>query len=201
MAAIVRMSEFPAASAAEPADALLAVRGAGNVRLTVAQLLALAGAAPPGLVSVLGCRHTPVDKSDTTVAETALYTLVIPGNTLGPNDSLRVSFRATYPNSAVTKTMRLRLGGTLFYARTESTQAAYAGQVLISNRNALNSQIGGFNNAGNVLGSSGSNHLTGAVDLAAEQALTFTMAWGTAGSGSSLFTLESILVEHLRAPA
>ena len=44
-----------------------------------------------GGVTVLGAQHTAITKTDADTAEATLYTLTIPGGTMGPNDTLRVT--------------------------------------------------------------------------------------------------------------
>lgn len=155
---------------------------------------------PAAPILILGQKHTPASKTDADAGESAaLYTLDLPAGALGPDDTLRILTRWTVPNSATGKTVRMRFGSTTVHAPSLTSMASQVLQTILSNRGALNSQIGqvtGSNAYGNSSGVLG----TFAIDFAAAQTFTITAQWGAAGTGSNSITLESVIVELLRAP-
>jgi len=134
--------------------------------------------------------------------EATLVTVTVPAGAMGPNGLLRITTVWTYTNSANNKNIRVRLGaasaglsGTSYLAVTQTTSASFRDQRQIGNRNAQNSQVGGF--AGSTAFTQGSAaNVTSAVDTSAASELVFTTAWGGATSGETI-TLESYLVEIL----
>lgn len=130
--------------------------------------------------------------ADTT--EDTLATITIPANAMGANGRLRVSTFWSHTNSANNKTLRVRYSGasgTIFSTFTNTTTAAMRAQCEIVNRNATNSQVGGFNGTGG-FGSGAASLLTSSVDTTA--ATTVVITGQKASSGETL-TLESYLVE------
>lgn len=151
-----------------------------------------------GTVAVLGQQHLPVSKSDLDANESAaLYTLTIPGGTLGPNSALVITTLWTVPTSAATKRLRHRFGGNVLLNVDLTTSVAFQYQYVIRNRNSLSSQIAQPNNtlAYSPFGSSAVQ--TFAVDFSASQDFTITAQWPVAGAGANNITLESAIVEHL----
>lgn len=95
---------------------------------------------------------------------------------------LDISFNA--PSNANNKTMKVKLGGTTFYDPV-LTNATNSGNnralFVLSNRNAVNSQIAGQGHLTNVgVGSSSSSINTGTVDTSAASTLAVTMTIATA---------------------
>jgi hypothetical protein len=193
---MTKFSDFADATAAQAADMLAGRRGSTNYEFSVETLVRT----PPRQVYVLGMSAVASSKNNANTTEAALYTLALAAGLLGVNDALLVSGLVSYPNSATNKIFNVKLGATTFWTRTETTQAAFNFEVFIQNRNSLTSQVGGFNNAGNVYGSTGSSILTGTEDTSGALNLTVNAAWGSAGDGSSNITLERVIVTHLRAP-
>ncbi len=131
--------------------------------------------------------------------ETALATVTVPAGAMGANGALRITALWTYTNSANTKTLRCRFGnglsGTTFISTTATTTAAQRNQILIQNRNATNSQIGG--QPSGLLAASSVANGTGTIDTTASQSVTLSAL--LANSGETI-TLESYVVELLYQP-
>lgn len=128
-----------------------------------------------------------------TTAETALATINLPA--LGPNDAIRVTYCASYNNDADDKILRVRLGGisgTVHVTHTQTTSASVNGQVLISNRGVMNSQIGRNSAVIASFGQGSGPNTTGSIDTSVEQTLLVT---GQLEDGTDNMTLESYLVE------
>lgn len=163
----------------------------------VEKLLAAGASIPP--VVVIGQQHVAVSKTDADTNEATLYSLTIPAMTMGPNDALRISTLWTVPSSATNKTLKVKIGATAFMNLVQTTTVSTERPTLIRNRNARNSQIAFNAGAGNGVGSNAGGNQAGSIDFAQEQTLTITGTWGTAGAGSNSITLESVLVELIRA--
>lgn len=128
------------------------------------------------------------------VSETALATISVPANSMGPNGVLRVTIVMSMTNNANGKTGRVRLGGlagTSFAAVALANFQSWRHQTQIQNRNATNSQIAttdlqvGF-------GASTAAVITGTLDTTASQDLVIS---GTLTNSGDTITLESYLVE------
>ena len=148
-------------------------------------------------VEVLGAQHTAAAKTDADTAESTLYSLTLPAGTMGPDDTLRVTALWSYPNSANTKSLKIKVGGSTIFSNSVSTTASLVAQAQLSNRGAVDSQIGkpmGHTS----FGTNTSGPVTLTKDFAAAQDVTITAQWGTAGTGSNSIVLESALVELLR---
>ena len=129
-------------------------------------------------------------------SETALATISVPANLLGPNGRLRVTYVASNNNNGNSKYIRLRLGGiagTLFMTSANTTSITMSGQVVIANRNAANSQVG-FGGLFGGYGASGTAVVTAAIDTSA--AVDLVLSGQLANSGDSL-TLEHYSVKVL----
>ena len=150
-----------------------------------------------GAVTVLGAKHAATGKTDADITETTLYTLTLPANTMGLNDTLRVTALWSYPNSSTTKNVKIKVGGSTIFSNSVTTTASLSAQVQISNRSAVNAQIARPTGSAS-FGTSTSAPLTLTKDFSSAQDVTVTAQWGTAGSGSNSIALESVLVELLR---
>lgn len=163
----------------------------------IRKLLAAGASISPTIV--LGQQHTPVRKTDADTNAAALFSLVIPGGTMGPNDALRINTLWTVPNSATQKKLKVTLGGTEFMNSWQTTIVSLERPVLIRNRNAVNSQVAFNAGQSTGFGNNTGNNAFGAVDMSVDQTLAVVGEWGTAGAGSNVITLESVLVELLIA--
>lgn len=151
-----------------------------------------------GTVSVLGQQNIAVSKSDADANESAaLYSLLIPAGTLGANSMLRIRVLWTVPNSAATKRLRGRFGGTVLWNYDLTTNLSLPYEFIIANRNSLSAQISPPNSSTcfGVISSVGNQ--TFSVDFSTDQTFTVTAQWPVAGAGANNITLEQIAVEHL----
>lgn len=128
-----------------------------------------------------------------TTTETTLASFSLPGGTLGPNGRLRITTMWSFVNTAQTKTMRVKFGGTTFFQFAASTQQSLQAMTIIRNRNAANSQVGmAISVAGIGLGNN--PIVTSAIDTTAAQTILFT---GQLASAANNLALEAYLIEAL----
>ena len=125
-----------------------------------------------------------------TTTETTLATMTIPANAMGPNGQIEIIPLWSFTNSANTKTMRVKFGGTAFYTQTTTTTAVTQALIRITNRNSASSQVGapGVN--------AGVGNFTAAVITSAENTaspVTLTITGQLTNTGETI-TLESYLV-------
>lgn len=130
------------------------------------------------------------------LVETALATVTIPANALGPNGKIRFSGLWGQTSSANNKIMRVRysgITGTIYYTQTVTTSQTTQDIRYIGNRNATNSQVGGY---AQVPGLSQANiaRVTSAVDTTADTTLVYTAQLANA---ADTITLEAYTVELL----
>jgi hypothetical protein len=123
-----------------------------------------------------------------TTNETTLATITIPAGALGANGQLILEALWTHTNSANSKTVRAKLGGSTLSTSVSTTSAAVVGRTRIANRNSASSQVA---QAGFTDGTTGTAPNTAAVDTSAETTLTIT---GQLASSGETLTLESYAV-------
>lgn len=127
-----------------------------------------------------------------TLVETTLASVTIRGGSMGPNGSLRISHLWSYTNSANTKNLRIKFGGTTYFLTQPNVTATATGVTFVRNRTAA-SQVGmgatiGGSGAGTVAGAA----VTSALDTSADQVITFTAELTNTGE---TITLEGYTVE------
>jgi hypothetical protein len=108
---------------------------------------------------------------------------------MGPNGRVRITSLWSGTNSANAKTMRHKFGGVNYFAQNLIAQQGWRHENEISNRNAVNSQVGNTNNA---VGSLAGVPNTSAVDTSS--AVTLLMTGQLSNAGETI-TLESYCVE------
>lgn len=151
-----------------------------------------------GTVNTIGYQTLPVSKSDADANESAaLYSLLIPAGTLGANSSLRIRSLWTVPNSAASKRLRGRFGGTVLWNFDLTTNQSLSYEFVLTNRNSLASQIAQPNSSTSLGVVSSVANQSFTVDFQTDQTFTMTAQWPVAGAGSNNITLEMAIVEHL----
>lgn len=136
----------------------------------------------PTQVFLLGQQLTAASVTGT-LTETTLFTLPVPGNTMGANGILDITWMTTCTNNANAKTFKIKLGSTTFRSTSpSSTLTTYQGY-FIANRNATNSQIGPVSNWNT---GSASGQLTGAEDTTTNLNLLITCTLGNTGDTATL---------------
>lgn len=104
-----------------------------------------------------------------------LYVLTVPGNTLGPNDTVEIEFVANLNSSASNKNISARFGtlgsAASIYAAVATASASIGVMTGFSNRGALASQVGLMAGSQGGPGISGGTPATLAVDTTANQSL------------------------------
>ncbi|BCA57673.1 hypothetical protein [Sphingomonas sp. HMP6] len=152
---------------------------AARTALSVTQTLALLN----------GAASTPITGT-TTETTFSTGTITIPANAMGPNGSVEIIPLWTFTNSANTKTMRVKFGGTAYYTQAGTTTAVTQSIVKIQNRNSTSSQVGAPG-ANSGVGNFTASIITSAVDTTAPVSLTIT---GQLTNTGETMTLESVLV-------
>jgi hypothetical protein len=129
----------------------------------------------------------PLNTTDNT-----LRSYTIPGGSMGPNTTLRVTALFTCPTNANTKTFRVKWGGNVIYqAGFTSTTITVNIEVILQNRGVLNAQVG---QPVALLGPTftAGPIQTWAIDTTVDQVVAFT---AQAGVGTDQLTLERCSIE------
>jgi hypothetical protein len=134
--------------------------------------------------------------------ENTLATITVPANAMGPNGSLRVSVYFTFTGSTNAKTLRARFSGGagtqyVNIGTAASATTALSFEVLIQNRNATNSQVGGMPNYPVQQNSSSpgvwtTSTATSSVDTTAATTIVIT---GQKATGAETLTLERYIAQ------
>lgn len=135
------------------------------------------------------------DSAGQSTTESTLKSLVIPANTLGVDDGLEISILWSCINSAATKRIRGRFGGTVLWNLDLTTHLTFRQNVILRNRGSRASQVGQANSTTifSPIGSVGVQTFT--VDFAAEQTLTLTGQFPVAGTGTNSLAIEAFSVK------
>lgn len=139
----------------------------------------------------------PIAHTGTTEA-TTLFTMVIPGRTLGKNGSIRVTSTWTGTADTSDKRIRIRYGGNLFVNANvaSSTNGAYRHQVEISNQGDVNSQSAFVPNSVSGWGSSDGTFSTASINSDADQSVDIQ---ASLTDSTDTLTLQSYRIEILAA--
>lgn len=124
-----------------------------------------------------------------TLTDTTLVTYSLPGGTLGPNGRLRITCLWSINNSANTKLVKVKFGGTQIFSVGGSTQLSHQSLAFIYNRNAQNSQV-----TFQGIASPGAAVITMAIDTSIAQNLIFTAQLTNVADTA---TLEAYMIEAL----
>lgn len=134
------------------------------------------------------------DSPGQSTTESTLATLVIPALTLGVDDGLEIETIWSCTNTAATKRIRGRFGGTVLWNLDLTTHLVYRHTFKLRNRNSRASQVSQANSTTifGPIGSVGAQTFT--LDFAAEQTLTITGQFPVAGTSLNTLTLEEYTV-------
>lgn len=149
---------------------------------------------PPDQVVVLA-RSSGVISHTTAIAEETLVTINLPA--LGPNDALRVFYRAQQADTATAgnRPLRVYLGATIVHTQNATiTNTNIAGIVMIVNNGATNDQVCSTTFTGGV-GPTGSTGGTAAEQTNAGTTLRIS---GQTVTATDNFKLQAYYVEHLK---
>jgi len=137
------------------------------------------------------------DTAPQSTTESTLATINLPANLLGMNDGLELDMLWSCTNSAATKRIRGRFGGTVLWNLDLTTHLVYRLNFKFRNRNSLSSQIAQANSTTTFgpIGSVGAQTFT--VDFSAAQALTITGQFPVAGTGTNTLGLEEYAVRAI----
>jgi len=139
-----------------------------------------------GCAAYIGASHT----GDTN--KTTLATIAIPGGSIGPNGSLKITTMWSFTGTAGTKTPFINYGGTDFMNTNVTTaQLSARSEIQIFNKNSTSSQVGGANTVAGVGGTS-SVSPTSSIDTTVSQNLTIACQLANAGDSC---TLEAVVVQ------
>lgn len=152
---------------------------------------------------ILGAQNTDFTKTDANALETdpAAFSCFIPGNTLGPNDALKINYLISCDSaSGAAKRLRGRFGGVVLWNWDLTSHVAYHGEYILRNTGTRAAQVAQPNSSV-PFGTFGSSALQDfLVDFSNDQTFTLTLQWPVAGSGTNGITLRSVYVEQLVGP-
>lgn len=167
----------------------------GDPTLSLPSTVDLSGKTLPGVWRLLDSSAVSISRNSVNAAgdatETAIKTVTVPGNALGPNGMWRAEATWEYTNSANAKTLRTRWGG-LAGGRvredTVSTTASLRTDAEVQNVNSASSQKArnAFNAARSGMDASTGALPTNTLDTTASQDIAFTAAWAGAVSGETI---------------
>lgn len=120
--------------------------------------------------------------------ENTLFTATIPGGVMGANGVIVVRSKWDYTNSANSKTIRVRLGGSQLGGFVATTSASFGLYTDICNRNSESAQVGA-NSSG--FGGATGNTWTSTIDTSADTTLTLTAQKAT---GTETITMLGVSV-------
>ena len=134
------------------------------------------------------------DSPAQSITESTLQTLVIPANTLGVNDGIEISILYSCTNTAATKRIRGRFGGSVLWNLDLTTHLTFRQDFILRNRNSLSSQIAqaASTTIFSPVGSVGVQAFT--LDFAAEQTFTLTGQFPVAGTSLNTLAIEQYSV-------
>lgn len=132
-----------------------------------------------------------------TTSETALATITIPANAIGPNGQIKINCYWTETNNADTKTLRVRLsgiGGTAIFSNGSITTVGNVWSYsILTAANATNSQSTFSEAARGTDGLVTTTFVSSAIDMTQSQTLVIT---GQLGVGTDTITLNGYTVEY-----
>ena len=149
------------------------------------------------LSGVIGQQNTQVSAPADT-AENTLFSMTVSGNTMGANDSLRISFLGSSTNNANTKTLKLYFGGEQIASTLITTTAGFKFQSQLANRNSQTAQVMAGAGGGLSVGPNGTSSVANtvlSVDTKADQVLSIT---GTKAVAGDLLALDMVQIEIIR---
>lgn len=131
-----------------------------------------------------------------TTTPTTLSSVVIPGRLLGPNGILVMHILWTMTNSANSKTLKIKFGGTSFYNTVFTATGSFSQQYNIFNRNSTGSQVAGGDASNGVIGTFTTTPIaTGSIDTTVDQTLLLE---GTLANTGENITVRAFGLQILR---
>lgn len=192
---MTKISALTDLTAAALTDELPAYRSPGNGRLTVKEILDQASH------RLLFSSNTLVTKTDADTVETVLASYVIPAGTIQANDTIRLAWKADFPNSAATKTFKAKIAGQPVCGTfTFTTSKNWVYQADLTLRNNLTQIYGPMHSNTSAFGINASTNIIGVngLNFAIDQTFEFTGQHNTSGSGSLSINLYALTIERLR---
>ena len=177
-----KISAYPAASALDGTEVFPLDQGGTTKKATAAQIVAQ---------RVLAQSAVAVPLTGST-SETTLATITLPAGAMGANGQIEIEALFSTTNSANTKTLRFKFGGSTIHSIAFTTTAGAQMRKRLSNRNSASSQVAANASAQIDFNTSTSTNFgapaTYAVDTSA--AVTILITGQLANSGETI-TLES----------
>lgn len=124
------------------------------------------------------------------LVEITLFSGTLPGGLIGPNGSIQSHAIAQYTNSANAKTLRHKLGTTVYGSYTASTSASASHNAFIENLGAANRNIGYPNNQSSGFGVVGSALNNVAVNTDVDNTFNFTAQLALASETITAVTIN-----------
>lgn len=120
--------------------------------------------------------------------EVTLFSKTLPGGLVGPNDYLDIMTRWSYTNAATNKTLRVKIGTSVYMAHVATTTASCVRHVNINFRNSTASQVVTGVNQSTDSGVSATPVATFTEDLSVDKTFAIT---GQNANVATTITLES----------
>lgn len=128
-------------------------------------------------------------------SENVLWSYVIPGGTLGPSGTLRITSIWSCTSNANNKTVYTKFGGSLLGSNNFTTAQSYKEERSVSNRNNQAAQLAFIGASGGYgITSSAVSNLS--IDTTLDQTISLS---ATKANGPDVLALESVIVEVLEA--
>ena len=137
---------------------------------------------------VLAQTNTRIDLTGVT-GLVEMASVAVKGGMMSANGMLEIYTLWGYTNSANSKTLGIRLGGsggTAFFARSETTSAVHHAMTIIRNANSVSSQVGVGSALAGGLGSTSGTLITSSVNTANDTTVSIT---GNLASAAETITL------------
>ncbi len=141
-------------------------------------------------IEILAGSSVPLSCASTSVDET-LASFTIAAGVLGENSILQIEPLWTFPSSANSKTLKIKIAGVTVYAATRTTSTREAPLFVLSNRNSLKSQIQPYDSGYAVAGSGTPQTFT--IDFSVNVTVEII---GQRANAGEVLTLEYFRVLH-----
>jgi hypothetical protein len=143
----------------------------------------------PGSSSLIGLSGTATSHTGDTT-ETTLGTCTVPANSMGANGRIEVTSNWSYTNSANSKQIRVKFGGTSMWNSGVTTTSYLPLVTTIQNANATGAQTGTPANQTSSFSATAGTVSSAAIDTTAAQTITMT---GTLTNTGETITLQSFI--------
>lgn len=108
-----------------------------------------------------------------TLTSTDLAAVTLKGGFASPNSIIEIISMWSYPNSANNKTLRIKLGSSSFFLRTETTTVVHQAYTCVRMANSTSSQVSMYEQVVGGFGTSTSAPFSASIDTSSDQNIVF----------------------------